>query len=351
MVVPRTAGAGGFPDWLISLFRLRCPVSSAIRAQVWFDLKSSGLPVLALGGALAIAIPLVFAVGISIDFALSGTYARPVALMFALFTIPAVLLLGGNAFGIRARQGRTYASVFDATQASGTGRMAALKVLVRSVSLLAALSAAVASFWISASSIPFDVLDDHDTFIEKARSPLSGWMRATEGALGTMTAPELIALGFVVAIVVAVMVAARAAHTALRARYPRRLNITGWLLLLHALVLVLLALATQRGIGSAILLDVMLRATNWIAATAIVLATVYLSRRVVAERLLTLRQAGSAIVVTAAFGVAWVTVLRAAGVSIGGMPTTEAVWMVLPVLLPLMASVLAPWSLSRVRHT
>jgi hypothetical protein len=28
----------------------------------------------------------------------------------------------------------------------------------------------------------------------------------------------------------------------------------------------------------------------------------------------------------------------------------EAVWMLSPVLLPLMASVLAPWSLSRMRH-
>jgi hypothetical protein len=29
----------------------------------------------------------------------------------------------------------------------------------------------------------------------------------------------------------------------------------------------------------------------------------------------------------------------------------DAVWMLSPVLLPLMASVLAPWSLSRIRHT
>jgi hypothetical protein len=33
------------------------------------------------------------------------------------------------------------------------------------------------------------------------------------------------------------------------------------------------------------------------------------------------------------------------------MPARDAVGMLSPVLLPLMASVLAPWSLSRIRHT
>jgi hypothetical protein len=47
---------------------------------------------------------------------------------------------------------------------------------------------------------------------------------------------------------------------------------------------------------------------------------------------------------------AWLTMLRAAGVQIAGMPTMDAVWMLSPALLPLMASVLAPWSLNRIRH-
>jgi hypothetical protein len=45
-----------------------------------------------------------------------------------------------------------------------------------------------------------------------------------------------------------------------------------------------------------------------------------------------------------------VTLLRAAGVQLAGMPATAAVWLPSPVLLPLMATVLAPWPLSRVRH-
>ena len=117
-------------------------------------------------------------------------------------------------------------------------------------------------------------------------------------------------------------------------------------------VLVLRAPDGQGGNGLEVLfMDALFGATPWIATTALVLATVYLFWRSLAERLLTLRSACGAVLVSAAFAAAWVTVLRAAGVSLGEMRTTDAVWMLSPMLLTLMASVLAPWSLNRVRHT
>jgi hypothetical protein len=45
-----------------------------------------------------------------------------------------------------------------------------------------------------------------------------------------------------------------------------------------------------------------------------------------------------------------VTLLRAAGVQLAALPTTVAAWMLSPTRLPLTVSVLAFWSLSRVRH-
>jgi len=110
---PRTVEWRGFSDWLAGLFRFPCPTSSPTRAQVWFDLKSSGLPVLAIGLAIAIVPPLLFAIGIPV------AAARPYAVLSAMVSVPAVLTLGGNAFGIRRRQGRTYASAFEATQPAG----------------------------------------------------------------------------------------------------------------------------------------------------------------------------------------------------------------------------------------
>jgi hypothetical protein len=82
-----------------------------------------------------------------------------------------------------------------------------------------------------------------------------------------------------------------------------------------------------------------------------VFTIIYLFWRGFAERFLTLRYVCGALLFSAAFAAAWVTILRAAGVQLTGMPTTSAVSWLSPAFVPLMASVLAPWSLNRIRHT
>ena len=348
--IPRTITRSGFSDWLAGLFRFPCPTSSATRAQLWFDLRSSGVAVLTIGLVLAILIPLLFVVGGLIDASLSGFYARPFAVVVALMSLPAVLLLGGNAFGIRSRQGYRHASVFEATLPNGTAPIAGLKVSVRAVCLLIAFVAMAASLWTSASVIPFDVLDDHDRFVEAKRSPLSAVMRGIRSALGAMRMNELLALAVVAVIGVGVMVALRAAVPALRARYPRGMKAATWLLLLHGLALVLLVLAAQRGIASAGVVATILTASKWAVASTLVLATCFVAWRAFRERLLTLRAACVGVFVSAVSGAAWVTVLHLGGVQLAEEPATDAVWILLPVLLPPVAFVLAPWSLGRVRH-
>ncbi len=328
-VTPRTVDFPGFPEDLVNLFRFPCPTSSATRAQVWFEMKSSGVPVLAIGLVLAISNPLVFAITRPIEF------AHPYAVGWAMLSVLFVLIQGVNAFGFRWRQGRAYASAFESTQPYGTARLAGLKVLVRSVCVLPALIAVGLSAWASLSFI----LGAND---EKY---LRSGLRVIEGAVGALTGYQQVALAVVACIGVAVMVASVAAIMALAARYPRPLNIATCLYLLSwGLVLALLAQAGHRGIG------LLFGPTRFIDAPAIVLATVYLSWRVFAERLLTLRSAFGIVLVSAVFGAAWVTVLRAAGVQLAGLPAMDAVWMLSPALLPLMASVLAPWSLNRIRH-
>jgi hypothetical protein len=345
--VPRTAGSGGYPDWLVTLFRFPCPTSSTTRAQVWFELRSSGLPVLAIGLALAMLIPLL--VAISIPFA----PARHVATSFMVLAIPVGLLtLGGNAFGIRRKQGRTYASAFEATQPHGTAQLVGLKVLVRTACLLAALIAIGVS--VSASSSLMSAWGEWLADGKKDVLPGLLHMRRTIGdSFGGLTGYAVAAQVVMASVAVVVMVAARAAFTALRARYPRQLNIAGLVLLLHGFLLVLLGLAFQLGIASQFVFYTAQDLTNRViavVAAASVLATVYLLWRVLAERLLTLGQACGAILVSAAFGAAWVTLLTAAGVPLSTMPATDVVGVSSPALLPLMAIVLAPWSLSRIRH-
>ena len=82
-----------------------------------------------------------------------------------------------------------------------------------------------------------------------------------------------------------------------------------------------------------------------------VFTTVYIFWSGFAERVLTIRYAGGAVALSAAFGAAWLTMLHIAGVQLAGMSAMNAISVVSPALLPLMASGLAPWSLGRIRHT
>ena len=355
--ITRTPGSG-LRGWLIERFRFPCPTSSATRAQVWLDLKSDGLPVLTIGVALAVAILLLSAIGNPIDAVFADEIrahlscsnsdcflARAWPVLFTPLSLLVVLGLARNAFGIRRRQGRAYMSAFEVTHAHGTAQLALLKVLVKSVCILAAIIAIGVSAWLS---VP--LLGDA-VFIQMWNVPLSSRRPAIKGALAALTGYEQLSLVVVVAVGVVIWVAAFAVLGALRTRYSRR--IVAPLLLLYGLALVWLAVGVRvdPDTASRFHLDIVYGAMLWIAAAAMVFTTVYVCWSGFAERVLTIRYASGAVLVSVAFGAAWVTVLRVADVRLGAMPTMDAAWMLSPALLPLMASILAPWSYSRVRHT
>jgi hypothetical protein len=223
--------------------------------------------------------------------------------------------------------------------------VAALKLLVKSVCVLAALMAIGVSAWLS-----LPLLGDA-VFIQMWGVPLNSQRSAINVAVAALTGYEQLALAVLAAGGVALWVASWAVLGALWTRYPRRMNIAASLLLLYGLAIALLALATWRGNGPEVPLGAILRATSWVAAAAIVFATAYLAWRTFAERLLTVRQAWGVVFLSTTFAAAWLTVLRSAGLSLADMPAADAVRMLSPAWLPLTVSVLAPWSYSRVRHT
>ena len=350
--------AHGWREWLIDQFRFPCPTSSATRAQLWLDLKFNGLPVLTIGLALAIMILLSSAIGNPFDAAFADEiaarsssctnadcfYARAWPLLLTPLSLVLVLVHARNAFGIRRRQGRAYMSVFEVTQAHGTAQLALLKVLVRSVCVLAALIAIGVSAWIS---VP--LLGD-PVFIQVWGMPLSSQLPAITGAVAALTWYEQLSLVVLAAVGVVIWVAALAVFGAFRIRYSRRMTIAASSLLLAGLALALLVLAAHKGIVSLFVFYAIFAAARWIVLTAIVLTMVYVCWSGFAERVLTIRYASGALATSAAFGAAWLTVLHLAGVQLAGMSATNAISLVSPALLPLMASVLAPWSLSRIRH-
>ena len=358
-VIPVTRAPRGGPwDPLVSLFRFPCPSSSATRAQLWFDLRSNGLPVLTIGVMLAVAIVLVSAVSGPIDAAWNADpdvscpieecfWARAIPPMWTPFSLLIVLAMGGNAFGIRRTQGRTYVSAFEATQASGTAQLAVLKLLVKSTCVLAALMAIGVSVWIS-----MPLLGDA-VFIQMWEVPLNSKRSAITDAFAALTGYEQLALAVVAGVGIGAWVASWAALGALRTCYRRRVNIAVCLLLLYGAAFVWLAVAVRGDpdTASRLHLDVVHSAMRWIAAAAIVFTTVYVFWSGFAEQVLSIRYASGAVAISTAFGAAWLTALHITGVQLAGMSAMNALSVVSPALLPLMASGLAPWAYSRIRHT
>jgi hypothetical protein len=330
------AVSGAYPNWLINAFRLPCPSASATRAQLWFELRSSGLPVLTIG--LVVALVIFLAVAIGAPVAVARNVAIPIA-MFAV--IVAVFGLGNNAFGIRRKQGRIYASAFESTLPCRTAQLAGLKVLVRTACLLFALIVIGACLWASSSFLNSwgEWLADGN---KDALPDLLKLRQKFSREFGNLTGYAQAALAVIAAILVAAVVAWQAAREALRARFPRLLLAWQWLPPLWVLAFILLSVAAKHStVLSPATVHTFFLASFWTSSAAILLAAIYLLWNGIRERVLTIRDVCAAMLVPAALGIAWFT----------GMPAPSVTGMLWLVLLTLMIGFLAPWSLSRVRHT
>ena len=357
-LVASTWTGGGLWERLVGLFGVPCPTSSATRAQLWFDLKSRGLPVLTIGVVLASVIVLVSAVGGPIDAAWNADptvscpikecfWVRAMPPMLTPFMLVTILLLGVNAFGIRRKQGRTYVSAFEATNAYGTAQVAVLKILAQSVCVLAAFIAIGVGVWIS-----MPLLGD-GVFIQMFGVPLNSRRSVLTKAFAALAGYEQLALTMVAVGSVVMAVAAFAMLGALRLRYSRLASLASFLLVPYSLLFVWLWVGV-RGDPAAfswLHLDVVYGAMSWSATTVMAITTVYVVWTGFAEHVLTLRYASGAVAISLAFAAAWLTLVHMIGVPLTGVSTTNAISIASLALLPLTVSMLAPWSYGRIRHT
>jgi hypothetical protein len=333
---------GGSWAWLVNLFRFPCPTSTSTRAQVWYDLKSNGLPLLTIGVALAILILLLSAISGTVDAAINAApdascpvkecfYVRAFPPLLTPLSLLIILFLSGNAFGIRRKQGRTYVNAFEATQPHGVAQVALHKILVKSACVLASIIVIGVSVWIS-----MPLLGDA-VFIQMWNVPLSSRSSAIPGVIASLPGYELLALAIVVTVGVVLSVASSAVLTAIWTRYSRRASIAATLLLLAGVALVILA---AMEIVSPLVIDAIFAVARW----TLLLTTIYVLWSSYAERVVSVRYASGAVAISAAFGAAWLTLLH-------GIPPTSAVPVLWAMLLPLMVGALAPWSFNRLRHT
>jgi hypothetical protein len=285
-----------------------------------------------------------FAIGIAVPS------MRGSAEGIALFSAPyEVLLFGSNAFGIRSKQGRLYASPFDATQPYGTAQMAGLKVLVRTSCVLAALIAIGASVW--ASSSLMDAWGEWQTNGVAVTSGLKYRRAQVAGFLGSQSAVQLVAMAVFASAGITAVVAWQAAREALKVRYPRRVLVAQWSPALWGLSIALLAIAGNADIIPDTVARTGIQSGMVIATVVFLAAPIYFLWSGLAERTLTPRYAGVALAVLAAFGAAYWTLLRAAGQPHAGIHWTAILLLSWPVLLALLGGAIAPWALHRVRHT
>jgi hypothetical protein len=328
---PPSGTWGGYPVWIVNFFHFPCPTSSAMRAQIWFELKSSGLPVLMIGLAAAVLIFLLFAIGIPIE------HARHIAIAVSVLSVVVVLFqLGGNAFGIRRRQGRAYVSAFESTQPFGISRLVGVKVAVRTACMLIALLVIGVSVWASSSLMSAwgEWMVNGNNVSANLLKQRSEW--GAEFLFG-LTGREYAVRAVVALIGLALLVVSLATFAALRARYPRRVFVAVLLALLCGFTFVVLAWTVRHGVAPASLLHAFVAATKWLAAAAIVLIPIYLIWSGLAERALTAGYLCGAVAISAAFGLAFMPA--------NGIVPALAAWM-----LPLMLCVAGPWSFSRIRR-
>jgi hypothetical protein len=255
-------------------------------------------------------------------------------------------VIGGlNAFGIRWRAGGTY---FEATQPYSSARLAGLKVIVRSACLIAALIAVGGSIWVYLSNFP--LLTGDKLFWKMTGMAHIVFLKGAESAFSSLAIHERLSLVVVAFIAIFVWVASFAVILPLWFRYPRRGNIAAAVLLAGGLALSLMALAGSLGLMPKFLVDAAFATTRWLAAAAALLAAIYLFWSASAERLLTPGYSWGAVVITAVFGVACLAVLQMAGFQFADISAANVASMLFLLLVPLLAIMLVPWSLSRFRH-
>ena len=303
-----------------------CPTSSATRAQVWFELRSGGLRVLAVGLGAAL--------GLYLLFALAGPFVffRPLAMIGVFGVAPAaLLLLSRNAFGIRRENKRQYLSAFEATQPRTTAQMAGVKLLVRTACVVVAMAIVVVGVWASLSQ-----LAEWGPWITKKgtdmRMPM---LDVLKDMRSQFEGPwhELVAQAFNIMVFILCMVATFATFAALRARYSMSVVIWGSLLLVVAIFL---------GIRSDTLPQAMRAAIPWIVEAALVIAIVYVLKSGLTERALTITYVCIAVLLSIANLVAYLP---------ENEPPLGKGEIFRQVLVPLLIFVMAPWSLNRIRHT
>ena len=332
-VAPRqeTIAAKGFVEQFrtaaLAVVRWPCPTTSPLAAELWIETKARALPVLAIGLLLAFCVPLLVLLGRQVEPQLVGIFV----LTFGV-VVPALPFLASvsASFWNREASLRAPMNAFEATRPIGTARLAAVQIAVAAGGILGAWAFIAASLWLS---LP---LVGAETSLGMLPERIAASVQAIPaGRLAGVTVVGLVVFSTVVALLATIR--------ALAAVYGARLWVTVLGLGLYA-IFVMFAVGTDRWSPAAIGIHL------WALAAAIPIATAFVMVRAVVERIVRPRDAVAALAIWGAFiTVCWL-VARELGVTLEGLAPAIGALTLAATLLPLTASMLAPWSLGLIRH-
>ncbi len=311
------------PRWVGFWFQAPCPTSSPMWAQLWMEMKSTGVPVLSIGVMLAMGIPVLLLA--------ANAYQWDLPVLFAMLSfLPPVKIGLLSMFRIQRKQGSAYMSAFDATRALGTAQLVGLKMAVTVTCILGAWVVTGTSLWFSLS-----IVRDFTDF-----GPMQ---RNLAGTLAAQSGYWLAALAAVASIQLSAIAAFLASVEVFFVLHAKRLIIG--LLALGLYVLVSVFAVTGDWVGPSFV-----EAHAWIIAVLIPIGAVYVHRHALADRIFTLRQTGAAVLMWLAFATVYLVLLRGAGMFQSNMASAFIALMVSLSLGPLVALALAPWSFGLIRH-
>jgi hypothetical protein len=312
-------------DALMAVSRVPCPTSSPLAAELWIETTARGLPVIAIGALVALAMPVLFS--------LSKAVLGPIGLAFIGFAAVLPFFSGMSvSFWNRETSLRAPMSTFEAVRPLPTVRLVTVQVGVAVAAIIAAWCLIAASAW---WSLPL-----YGRVVDAA-----GLATAVARTFAAFSYAELTAGAFVGLVAFSSVVALSAAIRALTARYGLRLWI-GAVALLVYLLFVMLALAQEW--LSAAQSAAVIGAHLWAVAVAIPVGTFWIVTRTLADG--SLRPVDAAIL-----AVVWLLFVAALayvrdGAGLDGLAAPVAAGALALQLLPLSAGMLAVWSMERIRH-
>ena len=323
-------------EWMKGLYSRPCPTHSPLAAEVWREMKTRGIPVIASGVFVSIIVPVLWILVNST--ARDGPVqppGMPPALLPLLFTVTIIpmslplFIATANLFGISKRQGRVYLSKFDATLPVTTFH----QVLMRLFIAIGSLFISMAIIWITLWNATPLVVDIYDYSINKV---------AFTASLQAMTWIEIIQHVYVYMIQFITLTVFFGILQLLWVLYGRRIRNGVPVFLIY---IVFLAVGTRNDWFSFPFIINQL----WLIIGFVMLSTLYILFDNLRKTMLKTQQLAVVAGIWLLYVPAYFSLLLDSGVLSQAMPLVFIAWTVMLSMLPFTAALLAPWTVSRFR--